>query len=149
MREFDWYRDEIEAIVLDGKKIAMNKNNRQLCSCEDTMCSDCYFNPSNYKIPCYKDCIAVLRHWADCEHREFSEADKLYVKAIDKLNWFARDKHGRVWGFVERPVKEKDYWNTDDASCTYVTAYTSATFEPLDWEDDEPVHRSEILGEVR
>lgn len=85
------------------------------------------------------------------EKKEFSETDKALVKGLDKLNWFARDRDGAVYGYVDKPFKDVCLWDVKPgADGNYaldrVSSYTSATFEPLSWEDEEPTHRDEILG---
>ena len=86
------------------------------------------------------------------EKKEFSEADKLYVKAMDKLNWFVRDTNGLVYGYVDKPFKHGTVWDVKVGAdggyeLVRVSNYTSATFEPLSWDDEEPISREEILGE--
>ena len=81
------------------------------------------------------------------KNKEFSEADKAYVGAMDKLNWFARDKDGSVWGVANKPFKRYCYWHAVSTKFVLFKSFaSSATFEPLSWDDEEPTHRSEILG---
>lgn len=80
------------------------------------------------------------------EKKVFSEADKAYVKAMDKLNWFARDEDGNVWGFDNKPFKKYCYWHATSTGFVLFKSFaSSATFEPLSWEDDEPTSREKIL----
>lgn len=127
--------------IIEGY-FALNKDVK-IVSCGDIKCSDCLFN---VKVGCNSATIA----WANAEYKEskqFSEADKLYVRAMDKLNWFVRDKDGSVWGFVNKPFKKRGYWYADSTKFVLFKSFaSSATFEPLSWEDEEPTHRSEILG---
>lgn len=136
--------------------IAMDKTKMEFKPCGAMPCGACYFFQYNY--PYNKGtCAQNFVHWANSKYmvkKEFSEADKAFVKGVDKLNWFARDKNGLVLGYVNKPFKNGDVWDVKaEVGDEYVYAvervssYSSATFESLSWDDDEPTHRSEILGE--
>lgn len=148
MKNREKFAKEILDIVCNGQKVAMTMSTKCLCGCS-IRCENCYFSKYNYPHN-QGDCTKNFAHWANSEYKEkkeFSEADKAFVKAIDKLNWFARDKDGKVWGFVDFPLRNIDYWDTDGVGVLRIDKFASATFEPLSWEDEEPTHRSEILGE--
>lgn len=145
MKNKEKFAKEILDIACKGQGVAMDTNTKRLCVCS-IECKDCYFSKYNYPHN-QGDCAKNLAHWANSEYREkkeFSEVDKALVKGLDKLNWLARDKSGDVWGFDNRPLKDKNYWLVD-GDCWWVTRYSSATFEPLSWDDEEPTHRNEIL----
>lgn len=150
MKNKEKFAKEILDIVCNGDDVAMGKDTMRLRACnkiDKFGCLNCYFSEDNFPLHT-KNCVANFVHWANSEYKEkkeFSEADKALVKGLDKLNWFAMDKGGDVWGFVERPVKEKDYWYTDDGLLLRICRFSSATFEPLSWEDAEPTSREEIL----
>lgn len=63
------------------------------------------------------------------------------------------EKSGDVWGFQNKPFKKDEIWcalpsGEDLMQAEKVYSYfTSATFEPLSWDDEEPTSREEILGE--
>ena len=153
MKNKEKFAKEILDIVCKGDGVAMDKDRMKLQVCGGTECEDCYFCRVNYPHN-QGDCTKNLVHWANSEYKEkkeFSEADKVYVKAMDKLNWFARDKDGIVYGYVDKPFKNGSMWDVKaEVGGKYAleraSSYTSATFEPLSWEDEEPTHRDEILG---
>lgn len=151
MKNKEKFAKEILDIVCNGDDVAIDKDTMELQACDETRCKNCYFSEEHYPYNT-ESCERNFSHWANSEYKEkkeFSEADKLYVKAMDKLNWFARDEDGSVWGFVNKPFKQHCYWRGAD-STTFVllkSFASSATFESLSWDDDEPTHRSEILGE--
>lgn len=156
MKNKEKFAEEILDIACKGSNVALDMSTGSLRLCEDFSCGKCYFHPDNYPNGT-ASCIENFVHWANSEYKEkkeFSEADKAYVRVMDKLNWFAKDKNGLVWGYVAKPFKDNLMWSvkaTSEAEDGYelerVSSYSSATFEPLSWEDEEPVHRSEILGE--
>lgn len=149
MKNKEKFAKEILDIFCNGDSVAMDKDRMKLQVCGGTECEDCYFCRANYPHNA-SNCERNFSHWANSEYKEkkeFSEADKAYVTAMDKLNWFVRDKNGDVWGFVNEPLKKRDYWHTDNTKFLLFQSFaSSATFEPLSWEDEEPTHRNEILG---
>lgn len=153
MKNKEKFAEEILDIVCKGNDVALDISTGSLCACPGFSCSRCYFYLNNYPNGT-KICRENLAHWANSEHKEkkeFSEADKAYVKAIDKLNWFARDKNGVVYGYVDKPFRNDRVWNVKvegdgEYAVERVSSYSSATFEPLSWEDEEPTSREEILG---
>lgn len=157
MKNREKFAKEILDIVCNGDDVAMDKDTMKLQACDrfdKFKCSNCYFQEENSPHH-IKNCIVNFVYWADSEYKEkkeFSEADKAYVKAVDKLNWFAKDKTGIVFGYVNKPVQKGGMWfvKTEVGNkweFEKVSRYSSATFEPLSWDDDEPTHRGEILGE--
>lgn len=151
MKNKEKFAKEILDIACNGRRVAMDTNTKRLCMCIID-CADCYFSKYNYPHN-QGDCKKNLAHWANSEYKEkkeFSEMDKAYVKAMDGLNWFVKDKNGMVYGCVAKPFKSACMWGVkpvgDENEWEKVSGFTSATFEPLSWDDEEPVHRSEILG---
>ena len=143
MKNKEKYAKEIVDMAIAGHHFGFDKCLKKIIICNARSCGSCLFRVDT-------PCSPVRKEWANAEYKEkkeFSEVDKALVKDLNKLNWFAVDKDGDVWGFVKRPVKEGNYWYTDDGLLLRICRFSSATFEPLSWEDEEPTHRSEILGE--
>lgn len=143
MKNKEKFAKEIVEIAVQGKKFAVIEATNKIEVCETTRCCKCLFRDYQY-------CPDGRKKWASSEYKEkkeFSEADKAYVKAMDKLSWFVRDEDGSVWGFVNKPFKQHCYWYADSTGFVLFKSFaSSATFEPLSWEDEEPTHRDEILG---
>lgn len=117
MKNREKFAKEILDIVCNDDEVAMDKTTKKLNYCEETNCDECYFPEDNYPHNT-GSCIKNFVHWADSEYKEkkeFSEADKLYVRAMDKLNWFARDKDGEVWGFFKKPFKYDYEWRAKNS----------------------------------
>lgn len=153
MKNKEKFAKEILDIVCNNGEVAMDKTTKKLNDCEEINCDECYFSEDNYPHNT-GSCAKNFVHWANAEYKEskqFSKADKAYVKAMDKLNWFARDKNGIVYGYVDKPFRNVAVWDVEvEVGGKYAleraSSYTSATFEPLSWEDEEPTSREEILG---
>lgn len=79
----------------------------------------------------------------------FTEEQKNVVRVFDVINYIARDSDGGLWGFANKPYKNKFYWELDYPSfyCN-LDKLTSIDFPQIKWEDKEPTSREEILGEV-
>ena len=156
MKNKEKYAKEILDVICNYdvvSVIAMDKTKMEFKPCGAMPCGACYFFQHNY--PYNKGtCAQNFVHWANSKYmvkKEFSEADKLYVRVMDKLNWFARDRNGVVYGYVDKPFKNDSVWDVkagaeEGYELERVSDYTSATFESLSWEDKEPTHRREILG---
>ena len=148
MKNKEKYANEIIEAAVRGEHISVDKQSGKILSCIDADCEKCLFFRAD---PPTLTCRGMFSSWANSEYKEkkeFSEADKLYVRAMGKLNWFARDEDGSVWGFVNKPFKQHCYWRgADSTKFVLLKSFaSSATFEPLSWEDEEPTHRDEILG---
>ena len=152
MKNKEKFAEQILDIVCKGNDVALDISTGSLCACQGFSCGECYFYLNNYPNGT-KICRENLAHWANAEYKEkkeFSEADKLYVRAMDKLNWFAKDRNGLVFGYVDKPLKTSGMWYVevevgDKSEVEKVSSYSSATFEPLSWDDEEPTHRNKIL----
>lgn len=88
MKNKEKYAQEILDIYCNGDDVAMDKDTMELQACGKIECEDCYFfqhiYPHNMGL-----CARNFIHWANGEYKEkkeFSEVDRLYVKAMDKLN---------------------------------------------------------------
>lgn len=148
MKNKEKYANEIIEATVRGEHISVDKQSGKILSCIEADCEKCLFFRAD---PATLTCRGMFSSWANSEYKEkkeFSEADKLYVRAMGKLNWFARDEDGSVWGFVNKPFKQHCYWRgADSTKFVLLKSFaSSATFEPLSWEDEEPTHRDEILG---
>lgn len=152
MKNKEKFAKEILDIALEHDVVAVTRKERIVMGCSQMKyCENCLF----YRSP-GSSCKREFKKWANSEYKEkkeFSEADKAYVRAMDKLSWFARDKNGQIYGYVDKPFKDVCLWavkaeGDGEYEIEQISNYTSATFEPLSWEDEEPTHRSEILGRI-
>ena len=147
MTNKDKYAKEILSVALEHDVVAVTCKERIVMGCSQMEdCRGCLFYGSDTS-----SCKQLFKKWANAEYKEpkqFTEADKAYVKAMDKLNWFAKDEDGNVWGFVDKPFKKYCYWHAKNIKFVLFKSFaSSATFESLSWEDEEPTSREEILEE--
>ena len=155
MKNREKFTKEILDITCRGIHVAVCMVTQKPRECIGMSCKKCYLYKTNYPGHKNTSCRENFVHWANAEYKEkkeFSEADKAFVRGVDKLNWFARDRNGVVYGYVDKPFKNSNVWWDvkvevgDEYAVERVSSYTSATFEPLSWDDEEPTSREEIFG---
>ena len=90
--------------------------------------------------------------------KAFSEKDKEVIRALDKVQWVARDKDGSLCAYVKKPFKDiAGYWYSIAGyryNATYpfmgiIDYFSTAEFASVKWEDEEPTSREEILGDEK
>lgn len=141
MTNAEKYKDAIMAQMCKTGDWAVNEVN-EIISCED--CSKCIFR----RVYCSDERKKWLNTEAD-KKKAFSEKDKEVIRALDKVQWVARDKDGSLCAYVKKPFKDiAGYWY----SATYpfmgiIDNFSTAEFASVKWEDDEPTSREEILGD--
>lgn len=77
--------------------------------------------------------------------KEFSQDTLNFFKCIDKKwEWIARDKSGDIFGFKEKPKKDKYVWLCEeydyclDNTCC-IDGLNQSLFDQILWEDEEPI----------
>lgn len=142
MTNAEKYKDAIMAQMCRTASWAVTKNG-EIMPCDYMYCTVCKFSINQRK------CAEVKKEWLNAEVKKaFSEKDKEVIRALDKVQWVARDKDGRVCAYTTKPFKNTVYW--DGAAFPYmnlINCFSTAEFAPVKWEDDEPTSREEILGE--
>ena len=145
MTNYEKYKDEIISFLKD--KIGVNPARGSIFKCEDYVCEDecchCLF------IKSVKPCNQCVAEWLNAEvkeKKEFTDDERDYARIIDKVKFYARDKGGFLYGYVEKPVKWIDTWRSYVGYYMLVNASTSLSFSAIQWEDDEPTSRDEILN---
>lgn len=144
------YAKEIVEIATKGHNIAMNKGTKTLCYCSDLNCDNCYFSKYNYPHMhnLENDCRKNVEHWANSEYiepKEFTEQERAVLRALDKVEWVARDEDGTVYGYIKKPIKSGNDWSCG-IKFINLNTFTSCEFKAIKWEDTEPTSRAEILG---
>lgn len=123
---------------------AVDKTTGEVVDCSGKCKNFCLF----YKLgrPCQKE----KAKWLNAEYkpkREFSEEDKAVLRALDKMQWVARDEDGTIFGYLIKPNKNRTAWFGSITGACISNDFTSAQFLPISWDDKEPTSRKEILGE--
>ena len=78
--------------------------------------------------------------------KQFSQDTLNFFKMIDKkYKWIAKDKSGDIFGFEEKPKKDKYVWLCkeydyclDNTCC--IDGLNQSLFNEILWEDDEPIY---------
>ena len=121
----------------------------KIMSCALDNCAVCTFSSTR------GFCLNEKQKWLNAEADEkkvFSEKDKEVLRAFDKIQWVARDESGHVFAYLDKPTKQQRCWMTLSSEMQIdvaLTVFSSATFTPIKWEDDEPTSREEILGDEK
>ena len=147
MTNAEKYKDAIMAQLCKTGAWAVNKSG-EVVSCGDTDCDDCKFNTKTVF------CSDEKKEWLNAEayeKKEFSEKDKEVLRALDKVQWVARYKDGKLFAYATKPFRNMTgYWySASPESMSRIDNLSTAEFAPVKWEDDEPTSREEILGEEK
>ena len=77
--------------------------------------------------------------------KQFSQDTLNFFKMIDKkYKWIAKDKSGDIFGFEEKPKKDKYVWLCEeydyclDNTCC-IDGLNQSLFNEILWEDEEPI----------
>ena len=145
MTNAEKYKDAIMAQMCKTGAWAVDRTGK-IMSCALDNCAVCTFSSTK------NFCLNEKKKWLNAEavgKKAFSEKDKEVIRALDKVQWVARDKDGRLCAYATKPFKNKaGYW--DGAAFMFtgvINNFSTAEFAPVKWEDDEPTSRAEILGE--
>lgn len=144
MKNKEKYAKELVDIVVEEWRFALNKDEK-IVSCTNIMCSDCLFNARG-------GCISERMAWANAEYKEpkiFTEREKEFIKLFPEIQYIARDKNNKIFGYPQEPIKDEDLgcWFYVDGLITEsgINLGDLLKFESIQWEDEEPTSRKEIL----
>ena len=77
--------------------------------------------------------------------KQFTDDELCILRNIDKkYKWIARDKSGDIFGFEEKPKKDKYVWLCEeydyclDNTCC-IDGFNQSLFDQILWEDEEPI----------
>lgn len=149
MKNKEKQEKDIIELALANKGIALDIRTMKVCGCNDIGCDYCRFSEENYPYKqgnCDKNCI----HWANSEYVEpkmFTKQERTVIKALDKINYVARDKDGDVYGYSDKPTKGLISWSIGKNGFIKFANCTSCEFNSIKWEDTEPTSRETILKE--
>ena len=83
--------------------------------------------------------------------KQFSQDTLNFFKYIDKkYKWIAKDKSGDIFGFEEKPKKDKYVWLCEeydyclDNTCC-IDGLNQSLFNEILWEDEEPIYIDEYV----
>ena len=133
---------EIIAQECETGSWAVEKYTNEIMACTTENCDDCLFMGD-----CNKKAISWLNSEYIDKSRRFSEKDKEVLRALDKVQWVARNGDGILYGAYKKPCRVVGVWCCAGHYITNLSTLTTAEFAPVKMEDDEPTSREEILGE--
>lgn len=135
---------EILAQECETGSWAVEKYTNEIMACTTENCDDCLFMGD-----CNKKAISWLNSKYIDKSRRFSEKDKEVLRVLDKVRWVVRNKSGLVLAYWEKPKKTQfNCWDSVSWGIN-LAEVTSAEFSAIQWEDEEPTSREEILGEEK
>lgn len=146
MKNKEKYAKEIVELAIEGTPLGFHKDLNKITPCYDIPCQNCLFNGPRL-------CIITRREWANAEYikpKQFTEREKAFVKLFPEIKYIARDKWGKLFAYKDKPEKYEDreeWFNCDDPDSFYEIHFWELKFNSIQWEDEEPTHRSEILGD--
>ena len=84
--------------------------------------------------------------------KQFSQDTLNFFKMIDKkYKWIAKDKSGDIFGFEEKPKKDKYVWLCEeydyclDNTCC-IDGLNQSLFNEILWEDEEPIYIDDYVN---
>ena len=144
MTNAEKYKDAIMAQMCKTGNWAVDRTGK-IMSCALDNCAVCTFSSTK------NFCLNERKKWLNADEKKaFSEKDKEVIRALDKVQWVARDESGVLYGYHGKPYKStRGIWSDSGGYVTNLTTATTADFAPIKGEDDEPISRAEILGEEK
>lgn len=146
MKNKEKFTKEIVDIAIKECHFALNEDGK-IVSCGDIRCSDCLFNVKG-------GCISATIEWANAEYKEpkqFTDREKAFVKLFPDIKYLARDDEGKLFAYRQKPFKDEEegWWTCDDDTDILfeISLRDLLKFNSIDWEDEEPTSREEILEE--
>lgn len=141
MKNKEKYAKQIVEVAVKGYHIAFDKINNKVVPCYTITCDDCLFHGE-------ERCQLTCEAWANAEYEEpkiFTEREKLFVKLFPSIQYIARDKNGTLYVFMSKPEKTSRAWLSDNEFLWEIESYMNLEFFSIQWEDEEPTSREEIL----
>lgn len=78
---------------------------------------------------------------------KLTEDEKVILKNINKnYKWIARDVDGRLFIYIDKPIKGDTYWGYTYIYASPLDVY-SHLFTCIKWEDEEPYLIEDLLKE--
>ena len=141
MKNKEKFAKEIVELATKSQTLAVNQESKVII-CSQSNCKKCIFYTGAGR------CCDKRKEWAESEYvepKEFTEEEKAFIRACDKIKYVARDKDGNLYVYKGKPIKsvENGLWYGSES--TFVNFSTSLSFSAIKWEDAEPTSREEIL----
>ena len=142
MKNKEKYAKEIAEQTIQGHHFAFDKQSKRVVACSYIRCDDCLFHGVS-------SCSQKILEWGNTECEEskrFTEREKEFIKMFSVFQYVAKDKNGAVFAYVSKPKKGDTGWFSTDWHRLFLPSYLQLEFNAIQWEDEEPTSREEILG---
>lgn len=149
MKNKEKYANEIIEATVRGEHISVDKQSGKILSCIEADCEKCLFFRAD---PATLTCRGMFSSWANAEYKEpkiFTEREKAFITLFPEIQYIARDKNNKIFGYCRKPFKDEEegWWVYQGGGVIEIRFGTLLRFESIQWEDEEPTSREEILGE--
>lgn len=145
MKNKEKYAKEIVEVAIGGIHIAFDKTINKVVPCNSILCADCLFHRE-------ESCLLATEAWANAEYKEpkiFTEREKAFLNLFPEIQYIARDKNNKIFGHLQKPIKDEEegWWVYVDGPDTAIGINFGdlLKFESIQWSDEEPTSREEIL----
>lgn len=153
MKNKEKYAKEFVEWALDNCEFGISKENGKIVPCLRTLCEKCIFKHERGKRP-WILCSTKRKQWANAEYKEprqFTVREKAFINLFPEIQYIARDKNNKIFGYYRKPFKDEEegwwvYKGGGPDSVIEIRFWTLLRFESIQWEDEEPTSREEILG---
>lgn len=152
MKNKEKYAKEIVEWAIDNYVFGISKENGKIVPCSGTSCEKCIFKEERRKRP-WISCYTKRKQWANAEYKEprqFTVQEKAFINLFPEIQYIARDKNNKIFGYYRKPFKDEEegwwvYKGGGPDSVIEIRFWTLLKFESIQWEDEEPTSREEIL----
>lgn len=146
MKNKEKYANEIVEVAIQGRHMGFDKYFRRVVPCCAIQCENCLFHGET-------SCKQKWLEWANAEYKEpkiFTEREKAFITLFPEIQYIARDKNNKIFGYYRKPFKDEEegwwvYKGGGPDSVIEIRFWTLLRFESIQWEDEEPTSREEIL----
>ena len=145
MKNKEKYAREIVETAINGRHIAFDKTNNRVVPCNSILCAECLFHRE-------ESCLLATEAWANAEYKEprqFTVREKAFINLFPEIQYIAREKGGKLIAYLEKPSKNKKLggWLCGISPYSFfeIRLGDFLQFESIQWEDEEPTSREEIL----
>ena len=151
MKNKEKYAKEFVEWALDNCEFGISKENGKIVPCLRTLCEKCIFKHERGKRP-WILCSTKRKQWANAEYKEprqFTVREKAFINLFPEIQYIAREKGGKLIAYLEKPSKNKKlgWWLCGISPYSFfeIRLGDFLQFESIQWEDEEPTSREEIL----
>ena len=151
MRNYEFYKEEIEMRYRNGESFALTKQDC-IASCKIIDCEECAFsccnNPQTRELRCGdRKLIWAMQEYI--EKPKLNKYERALCEAMQK-GWVARDAVDGFWYMYDHePTKCEQVWRTIGRTITQqmrlVDASPEIQFSFIKWEDEKPWSIEELL----